>query len=144
MHDHSTKVRGHSYSLIYSFLHCADISFAIFKAVYLWKCCSYISYAISMTIWSVSPHPAELGSQETTWFKHTIVSLVINPGRKKWKMQNSTVIHASTSIFDILFPNLYLHLLESFLIKYCFLWKDVGLVLVCRDSATITFTSSQL
>ena len=33
VHNHSTKVRSHSYSLIYSFLNCADISFAIFKAV---------------------------------------------------------------------------------------------------------------
>ena len=33
VHDHSTKVRDHSYSLIYSFLNCADVLFAIFKAV---------------------------------------------------------------------------------------------------------------
>ena len=79
MHNHSTKIRSHSYFLIYSFLHCADISFGIFKAVlplyfgrsvsvvllyfvryihsstmfptlYSWKCCSYISYAISTAI----------------------------------------------------------------------------------------------
>ena len=31
--DHSTKVRGHSYSLIYFFLNWANISFAIFMAV---------------------------------------------------------------------------------------------------------------
>ena len=33
VHDHSTKVIGHSYFLIYYFLNCANISFAIFKAV---------------------------------------------------------------------------------------------------------------
>ena len=33
VHDHSTKVRGHSSFLIYSFIHCADIFFAIFKTV---------------------------------------------------------------------------------------------------------------
>ena len=78
VHDeHSTKVRGYSYFLIYYFLNCANISFAIFKAVlplyfvrsiqrgaaltlvfrtlYSWKCCSYISYAMSMTIWSLHP-----------------------------------------------------------------------------------------
>ena len=33
VHDHSTKVRGHSSFLTYSFIHCADIFFAIFKAV---------------------------------------------------------------------------------------------------------------
>ena len=35
IHNHSTKVRSHTLtlSLIYSFLHCADISFPIFKAV---------------------------------------------------------------------------------------------------------------
>ena len=33
VHDHSTKIRGHSYSLIHSFLNCANISFAIFMAV---------------------------------------------------------------------------------------------------------------
>ena len=32
VHDHSTKVRCHFYSLINSFLLCVDISFAIFKA----------------------------------------------------------------------------------------------------------------
>ena len=66
VHDHSTKDRGYSYSLIYFFLNCANISFAIFMAVlplyfvrsisgsttlkfrklYSWKCCSYISYGV--------------------------------------------------------------------------------------------------
>ena len=32
VHDHSTKVRGHSYSLIYYCFNCANISFAIFMA----------------------------------------------------------------------------------------------------------------
>ena len=76
VHNHSTKVRGHSYFLIYYFLNCANISFAIFKAalplyfvhsihrgaaltlifhtLYSWKCCSYISYAMPMAIWSLS------------------------------------------------------------------------------------------
>ena len=72
VHNHSTKVRGHSYSLIYSFFNFGNISFGIFKAVlplyfvrsirgsaaltpkfrtlYSWKCCSYISYTIFMAI----------------------------------------------------------------------------------------------
>ena len=58
VHDHSTKVRCHSYFLIYSFLNCANISFAIltadtafiFRTPYLWKSCCFISYAISMAI----------------------------------------------------------------------------------------------
>ena len=72
VHDHSTKVRGHSYSLIYSFFNSGNISFGILKAVlpfyfvrsirgsaaltlkfrtlYSWKCYSYISYAIFMAI----------------------------------------------------------------------------------------------
>ena len=33
VHNHSTKVRGHSYSLIYSFFHCPNISLAIFMAL---------------------------------------------------------------------------------------------------------------
>ena len=33
IHDHSTKFRCYSYSLIYSFLNCHNISFAIFMAV---------------------------------------------------------------------------------------------------------------
>ena len=66
VHDHSTKVRGHSYSLIYFVLNCTNNSFAlkllyfvrynhilIFRTLYSWKYCSYISYAISMTIWSL-------------------------------------------------------------------------------------------
>ena len=32
-HDHSTKIRVYSYSLIYSFLNCANISYAIFMSV---------------------------------------------------------------------------------------------------------------
>ena len=32
-HDHSTKFRGHSYSLIYSFLNCGNILYAIFMPV---------------------------------------------------------------------------------------------------------------
>ena len=70
------KVRGHSYSLIYSFLNCANISFVIFIAdtalifpllCCFWKCYLYISYtifmevllwyisyAISMAIWTLS------------------------------------------------------------------------------------------
>ena len=75
VHGHSTKVRGHSYFLIYYFFSCVNISFAILKAVvplyfvcsihrdvsltlilrtlYWWKRCSYISYAESMAIWSL-------------------------------------------------------------------------------------------
>ena len=33
VHDNSTKVRGHSYSLVYSFLNCVNISLAIFMAI---------------------------------------------------------------------------------------------------------------
>ena len=79
LHDHSTKnqvlvnlfiyfictrpfkVRCHSYFLIYSFLNCTNISFAIltadtafiFRTPYSWKSCCYISYAISMAIWNL-------------------------------------------------------------------------------------------
>ena len=45
VHDHSTKVRGHSYSVIYSFLNCANISFAIFITD-----CPYISYALFLAV----------------------------------------------------------------------------------------------
>ena len=56
VHDHSTKVRGHSYSLIYYFLNCANISFAIFmadtaliifRALCFKQYCFYVSYANS-------------------------------------------------------------------------------------------------
>ena len=55
VYDHSTKVRGHSYSLIYSFLNSVNISQAIFMAAVLplyfirsisGRCCLYISSAI--------------------------------------------------------------------------------------------------
>ena len=42
VHDHSTKVMGHSYSLIYSLLNCGNISFAIFMAVLLLYFIRYI------------------------------------------------------------------------------------------------------
>ena len=35
VHNHPTKIRGHSCSLIQSFLNCANISFAIFNSVLL-------------------------------------------------------------------------------------------------------------
>ena len=83
VHDHSTKIRRHSYSLIYHCFSCGNISFAIFMAytaliifhgfcfkqycfyvlcariherpyifrtVYSWWHCSYISYAMSMAV----------------------------------------------------------------------------------------------
>ena len=67
VHNHLTKVRGHSYFLIYYFLNCANIPFAIFKAVLslyyisLYSVrsmdggcskhyCCYISYAMLMSI----------------------------------------------------------------------------------------------
>ena len=77
VHDHLTKVRGYSYSLIYSFLNFANILFALFLAVLPWHfvfhiqsstsypyishaifmevLLLYISYTISMAIWSLSP-----------------------------------------------------------------------------------------
>ena len=73
VHDHSTKVWGHSYYLIYSSFNCANISrqlfpcilsarfitvlplpFVTFCTLFWWKCYSYISYAISTAIWSLS------------------------------------------------------------------------------------------
>ena len=59
VHDHSTKVRGHSYSLIYYFLNCPNISFAIFmvdialiifRALCFKQYCFYVSYANSYTL----------------------------------------------------------------------------------------------
>ena len=55
VHDHSTKIRGH---LTYSFLNCASISYALFKAVlpsHSCQNCPYISHAIFMAIWSLLP-----------------------------------------------------------------------------------------
>ena len=70
IHNHSTKVRGHSYSFIYSFLNCSNILFAIFMALlslyfvcsisgsvafifrqlYSKQCYPYISYIIFMEV----------------------------------------------------------------------------------------------
>ena len=74
------KVRGHSYSLIYSFLNCANISFAVlslyfvrythtltFRTLYSWKCYSYISNAITMDIWSFSQHLAQTAFWTYHW-----------------------------------------------------------------------------
>ena len=85
VHNHSTKVRSYSYFLIYYFLNCANISFAMFKAVlplhfvrsihrgaaltfifrtlYSWQCCSYISCAMSMFIWSNIPATTRVWSK---------------------------------------------------------------------------------
>ena len=76
VHDHLTKVRGYSYSLIHTFLNCTNISSAVFLAVlplrfvrYIQSSASYpyiscsifmkvlllhISYAISMAIGSLN------------------------------------------------------------------------------------------
>ena len=55
VHDHPTKIRGHSYSLIYSFINCAKILYALFMAVlplyfirYICQYCPNISYSIFM------------------------------------------------------------------------------------------------
>ena len=68
VHGHSTKVRGSLLLLIYSFLNCSNILFAvlplcfvrynhtlIFHTLYSLKSCSYILYTISIAIWSLSP-----------------------------------------------------------------------------------------
>ena len=44
VHNHSTKVTSHSYSLIYSFLHCADI------LLYSRQCFPYISFALFLAV----------------------------------------------------------------------------------------------
>ena len=56
IHDHSTKIRGHSYSLIYLLINCVNVSYTtfmaalIFRSLYSWWHCSYILYAMSMSI----------------------------------------------------------------------------------------------
>ena len=54
VHDYSTKIRIHFYSLIYSFLNCANISYAIFMAALplYFLCCIHVQYYpyISYTI----------------------------------------------------------------------------------------------
>ena len=45
VHDHSAKVRGHSYSLIDFSPNCANIPFGIFKAVF-----SYISFTLILAV----------------------------------------------------------------------------------------------
>ena len=60
VHNHSTKIRGHSYSWIYWLINCINVLYAtygstyIFRTLYSWWHCSYISYAMSMAIWSLS------------------------------------------------------------------------------------------
>ena len=50
-HDHSTKVRGHSYSLINYFLNCANISFAVVPLYFVrYIPYPYISYTIFMEV----------------------------------------------------------------------------------------------
>ena len=85
----------------------------IFRALYPW-----LLEILALT-------QLKLRLQETTWFKPTLVLLVIDSGRKMREMKNSTVIHTSTSMFDISFPNLYLHLLASFLIKFYVSYKKM-------------------
>ena len=44
VHDHSIKIRGHSYSLIYSFLNCANISYTLFIARWCLSPCYHASH----------------------------------------------------------------------------------------------------
>ena len=37
VHDHSTKIRGHSYSLIYLLINCVNVSYATFMAVLIYS-----------------------------------------------------------------------------------------------------------
>ena len=100
VHDHSTKVRGHSYSLIYYFLNSANISFAIFmadtafiifRALCFKQYCFYISYANSYqyypytfrTLYSVCnfqfmKSPVELNSLLSNFFCY-ITWFVLSP-----------------------------------------------------------------
>ena len=54
VHDHSTKIRGHSYSLLYLLCRCfvpyIHGSTYIFRTLYLLWHCSYILYAMFMAI----------------------------------------------------------------------------------------------
>ena len=65
VHDHSTKVKNYSYVSFALFLAVVPLYFVryihssttlIFPTLYSLKCCSYISYAISMAIWSLNQH----------------------------------------------------------------------------------------
>ena len=51
-HDHSTKIKGHSYSLIYSFLSCVNVSYAIFTAV-LPLCIPYTVFMVALPLYFV-------------------------------------------------------------------------------------------
>ena len=44
VHDHSIKIRAHSYSLIYSFLNCANISYTLFIAIWCLSPCYHASH----------------------------------------------------------------------------------------------------
>ena len=54
IHDHWTKIRGHSYSLIYSFLNCANISYAI-----SWQYCPWIHVSTVLIFCSLYSWPYE-------------------------------------------------------------------------------------
>ena len=46
VHDYLTKIRVHSYTLIYSFLNCANVSYAIFMAALplYFLCCIHVQH----------------------------------------------------------------------------------------------------
>ena len=87
--DYSTKIRVQCYSLIYSFHNCANISYAIFMAalpLYFVRYthvqyCPCISYAIFMTIWSLSPG---LSPQNCLYFQGFRRSKLFSAGFVVW------------------------------------------------------------
>ena len=71
VHDHSTKIRGHSYSLIYSFLNCANISYTIFKVLLPLYSCRYYHCVKCVQIKSTkhlfSPNAGKYGLEKTPY-----------------------------------------------------------------------------
>ena len=55
-----------------------------------------------------------------------------------------TVSHTNTSVFNIQFSKLYLHLLALFLTKDCLLYKEVGLVLRIYAIAIVKFSNRSI
>ena len=60
--SHVRSVSGSS-AFIFRIQYIHSSTTLMFPTLYSWKCCSYISYAISMAIWSLSPEVSSLQSE---------------------------------------------------------------------------------
>ena len=111
-HDHLTKIWGHSYSLIHSFLNCTNISYTIFMAVLPLYFVRYIHVSTALIFRTLYPWLYEVYAREekrTGWLVATLLQLqndVWNTSKKfrtfNYNIQNKNIQNTNFWLSNIL------------------------------------------